>query len=137
MTIQAFMKPLILRSKHTNGQLTACLLLNNSFFTPGWEEKLNGSWRLGNPPPRPCRCCQTTADKNVTSVKFPHFLIFFYKLSCSFNLAGFFQHLTANFKLFTNAILTNFYGTFSRGELSLSDWIVNLKDGKPAKPMKT
>lgn len=46
----------------------------------------------------PCWCCQTTADKNVTSVKFPHFLIFFlHKLGCSFNLAGFFQHLTANF----------------------------------------
>lgn len=47
MTIQAFMQTEILRSKHTNGQLTACLLLNNSFFTPGWEEKLNGSWLLG------------------------------------------------------------------------------------------
>lgn len=38
-------KLLIPRSKHTNGQLKVCLLLNNSFFSAGWKK---AQWILGN-----------------------------------------------------------------------------------------
>lgn len=66
----------------------------------------------------PCWCCQTTADKNVTSVKFPHFLIFFFSTNW---VAVLIWRVFSNIwqQILTTGILTNFYGTFSKGELSL------------------